>query len=341
MRLIKRILVLIALFVSVSIVAEVNAATIKLNCNSKALYIGKSFELKLSGATDDIVWTSSDKTIATVEDGFVTAVSVGSAVITAAYKNNDYTCTITVKEPYISKTELSLYPEETFTLTLSGTKAKKWASSDKTVVTIEKGVVTAVGSGTATVTITGKNKKKYTCTVTVLDASAEKTFYKNGNVKSLSYYKAGKLIKYISLLKSGKTEYSLVYEYLQDGYIEYQYANNEIRRYKRVFDSADRLLREEEYRTSKKGDNTIETCENTRVTEFYIETGVAKSFSSYKYGVPSNRTEYDEDGKKRTTYQYYDDGTIYMERHYYENGRIKTRILYNKDGSISRKYECD
>lgn len=50
-----------------------------------------------SDTTDQIVWSSSDNTVATVSNGTVTAVGLGSAVITATCGNYSATCTVTVR----------------------------------------------------------------------------------------------------------------------------------------------------------------------------------------------------------------------------------------------------
>jgi hypothetical protein len=64
--------------------------------------------------------------------------------------------------------KLSLEVGETYTLKITGTKAKAaWTTSKKSVATVSKeGKVTAKKAGTATITAT-VNKKKYTCKVTV------------------------------------------------------------------------------------------------------------------------------------------------------------------------------
>lgn len=45
--------------------------------------------------TDTVVWTSSDENVATVSDGVVTTVGVGTATITATCGNYSATCTVT------------------------------------------------------------------------------------------------------------------------------------------------------------------------------------------------------------------------------------------------------
>ena len=64
--------------------------TISLNETAKELVVGESFTLTATTAPADaeVIWSTSDETIATVEDGTVTAISVGTAIVTA---KNDYT----------------------------------------------------------------------------------------------------------------------------------------------------------------------------------------------------------------------------------------------------------
>ncbi|MDE6523115.1 MAG: Ig-like domain-containing protein, partial [Muribaculaceae bacterium] len=135
-------------------------------------------------ATDKTVtWTSSDEAVATVSaEGVVTAVKAGTATITVASSNGKIaTCKVTVAAKIIevtgitlSNTNLSLTEGETATLTATiapenaTDKSVTWTSSDASIATVsDKGVVTAVKTGTATITATSANGKTATCTVTV------------------------------------------------------------------------------------------------------------------------------------------------------------------------------
>lgn len=152
------------------------ASKIKMNKKSATVYVGSTVTLKLSGATkSDVKWSTSDKKIATVTSaGKVKGIKKGTATITAMYKGKKYTCKVKVKKPYLNLTKADMNPGETLELTLTGTAAKKWASSNKKVATVAKGKVTAVAKGTATITVTGKDKKKYKLKVTVYDVPAAK-----------------------------------------------------------------------------------------------------------------------------------------------------------------------
>ena len=121
--------------------------------------------------TDIVVFTSSDESVAVVtQDGQVTSVGNGEAVITVTCGDVkaecSVVCTIAVPEETttaetISPDELKLNRED-FTLSSKGQTWKlyngdipadqiTWTSKNEKVATIKKGVVTAVGSGTTTV----------------------------------------------------------------------------------------------------------------------------------------------------------------------------------------------
>ena len=113
----------------------------------------------------ETTWSSSDQSIATVENGLVTAVSEGTATITATNANGSTnTCNIYVSIPRIPAESLSIDKEYAIinveqqeTLTASygpdnTTDTLSWVSSDESVATVDDGVVTAIASGCCTIT---------------------------------------------------------------------------------------------------------------------------------------------------------------------------------------------
>ena len=133
-------------------------------------------------ATDNYVtWTSSNEAVATVADGIVTAVSLGTATITVTTVDGGFTatCEVTVAPRPVTgvtldKAEATLEVKETVTLVATVTPANAtnknvtWTSNNAAVATVADGVVTAVSVGTATIVVTTVDGSLAdTCIVTV------------------------------------------------------------------------------------------------------------------------------------------------------------------------------
>ena len=139
-----------------------------------------------SDATDkSVTWSTSDNQVATVENGVVTALAVGTATITVTTTDGGKTatCAVTVKEKVIPVTSVSL-DKEAFDLFVGDAavalvatvspdnatdKSVTWSSSNQNVATVDaNGNVTAVGPGSATITVTTVDgNKTATCNVNV------------------------------------------------------------------------------------------------------------------------------------------------------------------------------
>ncbi|MFR7987514.1 MAG: Ig-like domain-containing protein [Anaerotignum lactatifermentans] len=144
-----------------------------------------------SDATNkNVTWSSSNSEVATVDNGVVTAVSAGEAIITVTTEDGakTATCKVTVNAPQtvpvtgvtLDKAELTL--EEGSTGTLKATVAPQnatnntvtWSSSNPEFATVANGTVTAVSAGTATITVTTVDgNHKATCTVTVIPKTVQ------------------------------------------------------------------------------------------------------------------------------------------------------------------------
>ena len=147
-----------------------------------------------TNATDaNVTWSSSDDTIATVNNGEVTALKAGTATITASAGGQSATCTVTVTDPVaaygvsLDKTTLALTVGGTQQLTATvapdnaTNKAVSWSSSNESVATVSNGLVTAVSAGKATITVTtADGPHTATCTVTVT-APTQYTVTYDGN----------------------------------------------------------------------------------------------------------------------------------------------------------------
>jgi uncharacterized protein YgiM (DUF1202 family) len=74
------------------------AATLSLSSGAQTVPVGKTLYLKATTnpSSADVSWTSSDTSVATVVNGYVTAVAKGSAVITAKSGSATAACSVTV-----------------------------------------------------------------------------------------------------------------------------------------------------------------------------------------------------------------------------------------------------
>ena len=165
-----------------SIALSESALTLKVN-ETKTL----TASIPEDAGIKDIVWSSSDQSVATVDPaGKVTAVAKGSCLITATAADGSGVkaeCQVTVVQPVTSitlnNTTLTLEVGKAQTLTATvlpadaTNKALTWSSSNTAVATVStSGKVTAVASGTCTVTATAKDGSgvKAECQVTVEQA---------------------------------------------------------------------------------------------------------------------------------------------------------------------------
>lgn len=136
--------------------------SISLDCTAKQLTKGKHFTLKVSFqpstvVNQDIVWSSSDTSVATVSSaGVVTGVRVGYAVITAT-SNSGYQakCAVVVTKNPTVKKNITLYKSNTYKLMVNNKRSDyyiTYSSDDKSVCTVNSsGKITAKGVGEATV----------------------------------------------------------------------------------------------------------------------------------------------------------------------------------------------
>lgn len=76
---------------------SIASAAVKINKKKLSLDVGDTYQLKISGSTGAVKWTSTDTDIAKVSSkGKVTAKSVGIVIITATVKKKEYNCVVNV-----------------------------------------------------------------------------------------------------------------------------------------------------------------------------------------------------------------------------------------------------
>ncbi len=146
---------------------ELIAPAIELNNSTINLNVGDSQQLTVTTTpvAEGVTWTSSDPSIATVdENGNITGVKEGSCIITATTADGlTATCTVNVNKENesitLDKSSMDLTEGDSgqLTATVSTTTSAQvtWTSSDPSVATVDStGKVTAIGVGTATITAT-------------------------------------------------------------------------------------------------------------------------------------------------------------------------------------------
>ncbi|MGN1233623.1 MAG: Ig domain-containing protein, partial [Candidatus Cryptobacteroides sp.] len=161
---------------------KIEVKSVNINMTTLTLKVGETVTVKATvlpvDATDKAVtWTSSDPTVATVEDGVITALKLGTASITVKAGEKTASCKVTVEPTPVTSVTLD---KDNVTLkvgekaTLQATvgpedatdKAVTWTSSDPTVATVEDGVITALKLGTTSITAKAGDKTA-SCKVTV------------------------------------------------------------------------------------------------------------------------------------------------------------------------------
>lgn len=121
--------------------------------------------------TDDktVTWTSADPNVATVENGVVTGVSVGTTTITATVGNKTTTCDVTVTSPLkeikVTPSEITVLKNQSQTVNVEYLPAD--TTDDKTITwSIDNSKIADIAANGAEVTITGKKQGEAVVTAT-------------------------------------------------------------------------------------------------------------------------------------------------------------------------------
>ena len=181
-------LILLAILACQKEPGTVNVTNITLSSESISLVEGDNETLTAtvspSNATNKkVIWTSTDGSIASVDNGKVTALKPGKTTIKATSDDGGKTatCQVTVNAKVykvesvsLDRTSITLTEgdSQTLTATVSPSNATNknvsWKSSNTSVATVSNGKVSALKAGTATITVTTEDGgKTATCQVTV------------------------------------------------------------------------------------------------------------------------------------------------------------------------------
>ncbi|KQL44360.1 Ig-like domain-containing surface protein [Brevibacillus choshinensis] len=189
---------------------EANESKIKLDKGDEETIKLKYDDESLSGSKAS--WSTSKSSVATVDDGVVTAKGKGTATITAKYKNDKVEIEVIVGGGGSSsdlleadETDITLKKGDKETIKLYyddkivSASSATWTTSKSSVATVSKGVVTAKGNGTATITAKYKGEK-VEIEVTVknsdkLEADSSSMSLKKGKKEEIQLYYDDKELK--------------------------------------------------------------------------------------------------------------------------------------------------
>lgn len=210
-RMISALMILITVW-SMFVITVNAEQTVSMNRDSINLYINQSYQLSVSGTTDEVTFHSSDTKIADVSgDGTVTAHALGTAVITAVTNDGlSAGCSVNVlkgvspKEMQINAQNITLKEGESFTLETvvfpeeTTDKSVHYVSSDTSIVRVDSnGYMRAFKAGVAVITAESSSAAvSQKCIVKVNPREGESTFNisLNGSLYAISGEKKNNMI---------------------------------------------------------------------------------------------------------------------------------------------------
>lgn len=137
----------------------------------KGQYITIKPKLYPATSTDKITYKSNNSVVSVNSNGEIHARKKGTAVVTVKSGNKSVKIQITVEDPKLSKTSLSLDVKQTYQLKISGTSQKiKWSSDNNSIASVSStGKVTAKKQGKTTIRACVGNSK-FSCKVSIKKA---------------------------------------------------------------------------------------------------------------------------------------------------------------------------
>ncbi|MCQ2959349.1 MAG: Ig-like domain-containing protein [Bacteroidales bacterium] len=178
--------------VTVSRDCKSGAVDVVMNSEKESMYLTDELILTAEITTgnpcnENIVWSSSDETVAKVSEGVVVPLKYGKTIIraTAEQDEDSYAeCEVSVVEKVVEKVTVKasasrMYVEasQKVSATLTPDDAEdqtiEWSSSDETIATVtQKGIVTALSEGAVRIIATAASKVSGYCEIQVLPVLA-------------------------------------------------------------------------------------------------------------------------------------------------------------------------
>ena len=170
-----------------------NKDSISLSQTSATINVGSSILLtaKKSNSSMQIKWSSSNTNVASVNNGRVSGLSSGTAVITASDSTGKVfaRCNVKVNGVSSGNVRLSRYSASTTagkTIYIKGYNASYWGTTDTNIATVRDGFIETKNPGKVAVTYTDYYGNKAVCIVTVTEAEPVKFAYSSPNSATLN-----------------------------------------------------------------------------------------------------------------------------------------------------------
>ena len=160
---------------------------VTVNFTSRSIKVGETTEIEATvepadATNKNVTWSTSDESVATVEDGVITGVAAGNATITVTTEDGGFTADCEVTVTSIAVEDISLNLDNTSlkigaTVELVATvlpedatnKEVEWSSDNTAVATVDNGIVTGLSEGTAVIKATTVDgNMSASCTVRVV-----------------------------------------------------------------------------------------------------------------------------------------------------------------------------
>ncbi|WP_177192098.1 Ig-like domain-containing protein [Chitinophaga arvensicola] len=169
-------------------VIYIPVTTLTLDSTSANIFVGATLQLKptltpAKASNKQVVWTSSDTTLATVSNnGTVTGIKKGNVIIKATSADNPaISAQANIHVANVLATGLTLQPataiigerdtllmNTVFSPANTSVRSLNWSTSDATVATVDSaGIITAIRQGTATITANTRDSSGVSATLPV------------------------------------------------------------------------------------------------------------------------------------------------------------------------------
>ena len=170
-----------------------NKDSISLSQSNANVNVGSSVLLtaKKSNSSMQIKWSSSNNNVASVNNGRVSGLSSGTAVITASDSTGKIfaRCNVKVNAVSSGNVRLSRYTASTSagkTIYIKGYNASYWGTTDTNIATVRDGFIETKNPGKVAVTYTDKYGNTAVCVVTVTEAEPVRFAYSSPNSATLN-----------------------------------------------------------------------------------------------------------------------------------------------------------